>query len=508
MKKIFIVTLAIISSLLGVNCTKLLEEKPVGLLAPEGFFKTKKDVESAIFGAYGRVASEPLFGRQFTCALMFRSDMVDIGNRGTGVERIQVNDFNMDASNGMVATFWPVWYQVVSAANSAEDGAKKIGLSEAETNPLIAEAKFVRAFAYYHLVRNFGDIPYIDQFISDPAILKTISKTKEADVYTKIIADLQFAKQWLPDRQPNDVRTRPTKATAAAYLASVYLTNANYQGAYTEAKWVIDNRSAYNYILEPDFQNLFRANQGNNMKEHIFAVDFMGQLSRGSENDDLLGPMVGIRGSNIPENGFGVCVPALRVFTTWDANDYRRKVSFNDSITTTSGVKISYTAYPNEKRPHIAKWIRFPGNSIANGRYSDFNYPDMRYAEILLIAAEAATEVNGATQEAIDYINEVRTRARNWPGRVTTAPANLMLSNFTSKQQLIDAIIDERRLELAFEFKRWYDIKRRRLGDEVFKGPNALEPRPNFSSDRDYLMPIPLTEIQINPNLKPQNPNY
>ena len=68
--------------------------------------------------------------------------------------------------------------------------------------------------------------------------------------------------------------------------------------------------------------------------------------------------------------------------------------------------------------------------------------------------------------------------------------------------------MEERRLELSFEFKRWYDIKRRKLGDEVFKGPNSLEPRANFSATRDYLMPIPLTELQINPNLAPQNPGY
>lgn len=506
MKKNILIILALVVTMMSINCTKMLEEKPVGLLAPEGFFKTKKDVEASIFGAYGLIASETIFGRQFLSALMLRSDMVDIGDRATAAERIQVNDFNMDANNGMVSRFWPVWYQIISASNTAEAGARSLGLPEADINPLIAEAKFVRAFSYFHLVRVFGDIPYIDA-VASPDALKSISKTKEADVYIGIIKELEFAKLWLPNRQPNDVRTRPTKATAASYLASVYLTIGDFDKAYTEAKWVIDNRVAYNYILEPDFQNLFRANLGNNMKEHIFAADFVGQLFKGLENDDLMGPMTGIR--NVPEQGFGVLVPSLKVYTDWDAGDYRRAVSFNDVTVNAAGVTIPFTAFPNEKRPHIAKWRRFPGNAIANGRYSDFNYHDMRYAEVLLIAAEALTEKNNApSQEAINYINEIRTRARNKAGQPQLVPANLLLSNFTSKTQLIDAILEERRLELAFEFKRWYDIKRRKLGDIVFLGPNSLEPRPNFDAKRDYLMPLPATELILNPNLLPQNFGY
>ena len=198
------------------------------MLSPDGFYKSKRDVESAIFGAYSSLASEPLFGRQFLSAIMLRSDMVDIGNRGTSAERIQVNDFTMEASNGMVARFWPIWFQVISAANSAEAGAKSLGLPEAEINPLIAEAKFVRAFSYYHLVRNFGNLPYIDSFVSDPESVKTIGKTSEDEIYKKLIVDLEYAKQWLPDKQASDVRSRPSKGAAAAYLASIYLTQGNY----------------------------------------------------------------------------------------------------------------------------------------------------------------------------------------------------------------------------------------------------------------------------------------
>ncbi len=487
-----------------IGCADL-EENPIGLLAPESFFKTTKDVEVAIFGAYGVIASEPLFGRQFSSALMLRSDMVDIGNRSTSAERIQVNDFNMDDRNGMVARFWPVWYRVISAANYAESGANSLGLSDVEINPYIAEARFIRAFSYYHMVRVFGDLPYIDFAVKDPLALNTISKTSEEDIYLGIKEDLEFAKQWLPDSYASDVRTRPTKGTAASYLASVHLTLGDYADAYTEAKWVIDNRATYNYKLEGDFQNLFRAENGDDLQETIFAFDFLGQQRSGEgQNDDLIGPMVGIR--NAPELGFGVNVPALAVYTTWNELDYRRKVSFTDSAFLNNGQWVGYNNFPNEKRPHIAKWRRYPGTSNADGRYSDFNYADFRYAEILLIAAEALAESVGVNAEAEGYVNQVRARARNWAGTPTAFPADVTPG--MNKTDFINMVLEERRLELAFEWKRWYDIKRRNLGDLVFKGPGSLEPRTLFDATRDYLMPLPASDLIQNPNLAPNNPGY
>lgn len=499
-KKIFIATLVV--NLIG--CADL-EEEPIGLLAPEGFFKTSKDVETAIFGAYGWIASERLWGRQFVSAIMLRSDMVDIGDRGTPAERQQVNDFNMDDSNGMVRVFWPYWYQVIGAANSAIAGAEALGLQESEANPLIAEARFIRAFAYFHLVQNFGDIPYIDYFIADPSAVGDISKTPASEVYGKVLEDLKFAKQWLPDRQPNDVRSRPTKGSAGAFLSEVYLSLQDYPNAYAEAKWVIDNRGTFNYALEADYQNLFDATKQDALLETIFSVDFLGQQNgSGGANDDIMPPMTGIRGAD--ELGWSVCVPSLAVYNTWDDRDYRKKVSLADSALH-DGELQPYTVFDNTKRPHIAKYRRFPGSSNAEGRYSDHNYAIIRYAEVLLTAAEALTEIKGGPDaEAEGYVNQVRARARNWAGQQTNFPEDVATG--LGKDEFIDLVLDERRLELSFEYKRWYDIKRRNLGVEVFTGPSSLEPHPNFDPTRDYLMPLPQTELAINPKLQPQNSGY
>lgn len=502
MKKIFNKTFIIGLIVCFSSCADL-DEQPVGLLSPGTLFKTPADVQVAVFGAYGWIANEKLYGRQFVSALMLRGDMVDIGDRGTPAERQQVNDFNMDADNGMVRVFWPVWYQTISAANAAIAGAETLGLPEEEINPLIAEARFIRAFSYYHLVRVFGDIPYIDYFITDPESVADISKTPASEVYTGIIEDLEFAKEWLPDVQNGGVRSRATKGTAASYLASVHLTLEDYQRAYEEAKWVIDNKDRFGYALEPDYQNLFRAETADNLQEHIFAIDFLGLQNSGDADDDLMGSMTGIRGADI--SGWSVLVPSMEVYNTWDDRDYRKAVSFDAEIMK-GGEIVPYAEYDNTQRPHIAKYTRFTGNVGGEHRNSDTNYAAMRYAEVLLIAAEALAEISGPSAEAIGYVNQVRERAGNWPGGNTGFPEDVQAGISTS--DFIDLVLEERRLELAFEYKRWYDIKRRRIGEEVFTSPNSLEPHPNFDPNRDYFFPLPQVDLAVNPNLRPQNPGY
>lgn len=190
--------LSVFALLLG-SCTDL-EENPVGILAPEGFFRTERDVQTVIYGAYGKIAADDYWGRELAAAILLRSDMVDIGNRGTVAARIQINDFNCDGFNAMITRFWPASYAIVGAANTAIEGAGFLEDSPGK-NALIAEARFIRAFAYFNLVRLFGAIPYIDVAIKDPESVKTISKTQQSEVYNNIIADLEFAKENLPDRK-------------------------------------------------------------------------------------------------------------------------------------------------------------------------------------------------------------------------------------------------------------------------------------------------------------------
>ena len=509
MKKIFIYMM-ISACFAGMYGCIDLEEEPVGLLAPEGFFKAKSDVEAAIFSGYGRLSAQNIYGRHFNCALMFRGDMVDIGDPGTPAERQQVNDFNVDAGNGMVRRWWPTFYEVISAENSAIFGAEQIDVSDAVKNELIAEARFIRAFAYYQLVRVFGDIPYIGEMVTNPDAVKEQSKTSAEEVYQNIIADLEFAKEHLPDQHSGDPRSRATKGTAAAYLASVYLTLGDYDNAASEAKWVISNKNRFNYGLADDFQHLFDAEIVSSLNEPIFVIDYLGlyRAPDGTQNDQT-GRMTAINrsqaGINAEYRGFSSAVPSLAVYNTWDSRDYRKVVSLDTLVDFIEDTQKPYTEW-YVPRPHCAKWSRNPGNSETGGIVSDNDLILMRYAEVLLIAAEAIAESEGVTSEAMGYVNEVRARARNWAGTPTTFPEDVPAG--LTKDEFIDLVLEERRLELAFEFKRWFDIVRRDLGVEVFTGPGSLEPHTNFDPTRDYLFPLPLGELDRYPNLEPQNPGY
>ncbi|WP_299014611.1 RagB/SusD family nutrient uptake outer membrane protein [uncultured Polaribacter sp.] len=486
-----------------VACSDL-EEQPVGLLAPEGFFQSTKDIQTAVNGTFGHMQHEDFWGRKMSLTIMLRSDMVDIGDPTTSARRIQHNDFEVPGDNGMIPDFWRRTYQMIAAANQAIEGAALVDAPDSQKNPIVAQAYFVRAFAYFHLVRQFGDIPYLDGTVTDAAAAGSISKTSAADVYTNIIADLEFAKQWLPNKQSS--RTIPAKSAAHSYLALVYLTNGEFQKAYNEAKGVIDNESTYGLGLEQDFQNLFNANTIDASVEPIFSIDFNG-FRDGDSGQDYQPALTGIRSDEQYGigGGWSVAVPSLNVFNTWDDRDYRKAVSF-DATGVFEGNVEPFTNYRNfnsraVNRPHIAKYTRFTGTTANNnGRGSQHNYSMMRYAEVLLIAAEALNEVQGGSAEALSYINRVRGRARNG----SAFPANL---SGLSQNDLRTAVLEERRLELAFEFKRWYDIARRRIGNQVFSATGLEGAKPGFD-DNDYLMPLPPDELARNPNLLPQNPGY
>ena len=489
------------------SCSDL-EEDPIGLLAPESFFQTPNDLETAVLGSYAYVASETMYGRKLTLTLQLRGDMCDIGDRNTPGRRQNVNDFQMGSDNGMVTAMWPQMYQAIGAANAAVSGAEQLDDQGERTQALVGEARFLRAFTYYHLVRLYGDIPYIDFFIDDPSSVGDISKTSASDVYTNILADLEAAKAALPDSYAGGIRTRPTRGTAAAYLASVHLTLGNWQQAYDEAKFVIDNSAAFGYALVEDYADLYKAQLADGLAEHVFAVDFLAnQAGPDNQNVDWMGPITGIRAVATPvapNGGWSVSVPSMKVYDEWDTRDYRREVSFIDSGFV-DGVFSGFEKFaPNHgsPRPHMAKFWEFCGNNRGDCGFSDNNYVGIRYAEVLLIAAEAGVEAGVGEGEVNGYLNQVRERAR-FGGDF---PADVEMG--MGKDDMIDLILEERRLELAFEFKRWYDIKRRQLGDEVFKGPNSLEPHDNFDSSRDYLLPLPQDELDRNPNLGPQNPGY
>ena len=502
MKKYKYLFMLIGMTLLG--CSDL-EERPVGLLAPDGFFTTPNDIQTAANAAFGHMTHEDFWGRKMSLPLMLRSDMVAIGDPTTATRRIEHEEFNVPTDNGMISGYWLRVYQMIAAANQAIAGAEDVDASDDVKNPIIAQARFARAFAYFHLVRQFGDIPYIDAPVTDLEAASNISRTPAAEVYANIIADFEFGKTWLPNTQV--ARSIPAKSAAHSYLALVHLTLGNFQEAYNEAKGVIDNESVYDLGLEPDFANLFNASAIDGSTEPIFVLDFIG-ITNGDDGRDYQAALTGIRADE--QYGYGggwsVAVPSLEVFNTWNDGDYRKSVSLDPTGVFNGNVE-PYTVYRDfhtraVNRPHIAKYTRgFGPTATGNGRGSNYNYMMIRYAEVLLIAAEALNEVSGPNAEAEGYVNRVRERARNGSSSFPADVSGLSQDDFRA------LVLEDRKWELAFEFKRWYDIARRKMGAEVF-GEDGLEgAKPNFDPAQDYLYPLPADELARNSNLT-QNPGY
>lgn len=510
MKKIKYLFLLMIGLSISVGCSKL-KEQPVGLLSPDGFFKSVQDIQTAVDGALTHAINEEIWGRKLSIALMLRSDMVDLQSSQT--RRVEMNMHTISGNNEMVYDPWRRIYLGIAAANNAIRGAEDVDADPELKNPVVAQAYFIRAWYYFHLVRLFGDIPYLDENTTSKEAL-TISLTPEAEVYKKILADLEYAKKWLPPTVAS--RAIPSKAAASSYIALVYLTMAGnnsgseyWQMAFDEAKEVIDNAGTYQLALDPDFQALFDANRIDASPEPIFALDYNG-VEAADNAYDQLAPMTGIRGDDT-DQGWSVAVPSYKVYLSFDSLDYRTRVSFQ-TICTINDSTVDYHHFDISghehaaNRPYIAKYTRYPGPyARSNKRATSHNYSMMRYAEVLLIAAEAAVEL-GDNASALKYINEVRARARQG-GHSTnggyveeTIPPSDHPQDLTGTVTVAD-VLEERRIELAFECKRWYDIKRRKLGDEVFSASGYEGAKPDWNSAVDYDTPIPDQEIERNPNL-------
>ena len=229
--------------------------------------------------------NEEIWGRKLSIGLMLRSDMVDLQSSQT--RRVEMNTHTVSADNEMVFDPWDRSYMGIVQANTTILKSETVDVTEEVKNPVIAQAYFARAWYYFHLVRLHGDVPYITGLDGDTSIANTPANT----VYQNIIADLEYAKLWLPETVAS--RATPSKAAASSYIALVNLTMGNWQEAYDEANEVIANAGAYGLALDPNFQNLFNANVIDSSPEPIFSLDY-NNLKAPDNAYDQIAPMTGI----------------------------------------------------------------------------------------------------------------------------------------------------------------------------------------------------------------------
>ncbi len=478
-------------------CTDL-QENPISLLAPESFFSSRADAEAAVLGGYAPMASYFDYGGSYFIAVENPSEMVQ--NVYLTQSQVELNDFTYTSSNDIISNdVWQNEYLIISGANNAVDGIPLVkSMQDAEKSQLIAEAKALRAFTYFRLVRLFGDIPYLDEFVTDPSTVAELTRTPASDVYTYIIEDLEYAKQHLPNSYTSDLRSRISKGTAYTILADVYLTLGDWAKAAENAEYVINHAGDFGYALMDNFKDLYDGLTGDDLAEHVWSVDFENEVGLYPYNTWGFSAFFAPSGTDY--DGWSVNTSNEGTLNSFDDRDYRKKVSFITEAPISGEMK-PYTEF-YAPRPHIGKYVT-RNKSLYDGK-DNWNVSIYRYAEVLLIAAEALNEVNGGpTSETYKYINQVRARARNYDGVQTDFPPDFQTG--MSQGEFREAVLKERCFELAFEMKRWFDIKRRGMIMSVF-GPDSPEPHPNVQPYHE-LFPIPQAERDKNPNLT-QNPGY
>lgn len=489
-----------------------MEIPPEDGLTTGTFFKTKDHLEQALAGSYNMLRSTKGFSWAAWVMTEMRSDNTHFNYTLVNRARVyhEVLDYFLDDSqNRNVSSIYQNNYTGIARVNSIIANEPDLDLNKADSDRITGQAKFLRAMFYFDLVRFFGGVPlYLDPVLNVDNIYLPRSSVQE--VYDVIIADLKDAVVKLPlPVFPQDGRA--TRASAKMLLADVYMTLKNYQAAENELKEITE----MDFELLPEYSSVFKLSNKNS-KESIFEIQFM-EGNQGQNGDwypflpasDDLSKITGI--ASMTAAGVGDWnIPTQEMIESYEPNDKRLDVSIG--IVEGTGVVgymviekvLSVLDYvkPEGKliTPYIKKYVQ-PHQLQHN---TDNNFPVYRYSEVLLAMAEVLNEQNKSS-EALNYLNQVRSRAR-------LAPVNT-----TNPDLLSEIIAHERRIELAFENKRWFDLLRTGKAIEIMNlhgdcikevhGSEGYLPSNSYNvTEQRLLYPIPYREIEV--SKLQQNPGY
>ncbi len=499
-----------LSLALASGCKQYLDVAPQGQLSEDAIRSDPAAAQKLVDGVYNALYlggfGPDVNGLQYIVLTDIASDDADKGSTpsdyGAGLAG-DIDNFTTTPSNGVINNSWNGYFQAVARATQALD---KIPLSPADAaikNRQLGEVRFLRGYFYFNLVRLFGGVPLLSAVpaagdVNNPAIQ---TRAPVADVYNFLIADLQFAVANLPVKGGTDTG-RATRQAAQALLAKVYLYQKNYQQAYDLAGAVIASNA---YSLYPTYADIWRT-VGNNNSESVFEVQTGVNASCNNEAVQLYsvcqGPRQGGKGG-WSDLGFGFNTPSLSLAGTYETGDVRRAGTI---------IFINPTAPAGQRSAGTVLWdgFRIPTqDSVQDARYSykayhsrtkepncgntDYlpkNIRIMRYAEVLLIHAEAALQL-GKTGDATTDLTAVRTRA----GLRAATPT-------------LATIWHERRVELALEHDRFFDLVRQESVQPGIIVPAFAAHGKTFVKNKNEVFPIPQPQIDLSGGVLTQNAGY
>lgn len=451
----FFITLTIFFS----SCESFVDvDVPDSQLTGESVFQDKATAEAALVNIYGRLRNNVLVtGDLNGLSILLGSygDELAYYSNGSLPEEAFFKN-NLLPSNTTVTGTWNDSYNLVFAANAVLEGVdRSTGISQNDKNQLKGEALFVRSYIHFYLLNLFGEIPYITSTAYQ--VNAKAKKLSQEILYPLLITDLKTAETLLPANYIGGERVRPNRTVAEAFLARVQLYASNWEAAEIASNLVINNTATY--ALEDDLDKVFLKN----------GTSTLWQLKPQGDGQNTLEGQNFIFASGPPPNR-ALTVDLSNAFETGD----QRK---NHWIGTVSdGTQNWY--YPNKYKQN--------NNTGSSAEYSIL----FRLEEVYLIRAEARAQ-QGNSIGAKEDLNKIRNRA------------GLANTTANTKQEILEAILQERRVELFTEQgQRWFDLKRSGQSNPVL---SAIKPGWNTT---DILWPLPETELLLNSNLLPQNPGY
>lgn len=528
MKTIFNILLSMALGYSFTSCSDFLNLTPYSEITAENFYQSEDDFRQAINGAY-----QPLRN-------MYNSEEWNLGEAKSdnttyiihiaksSLDGEDPDQFLETSTNGNVGTKYNNCYVIIGRANRIIAEIDRADFDAEAKNNLKGQALFLRAFSYFNLVQYFGGVPL---HITPSTVYEEAFKPRAGveEVYAQIVKDAQEASNLLPVKSKQEVG-RVSKGSAQTLLGNVYMVLKRWAEAEQVLKEVVASNE---YELLADYSSIY-STANKNHKESIFEIQYMQDASLGQQSDFIyrflpyLTNPSAITGttpdpcpSNVDHGGFNT--PTIDLIRSYEKGDKRLDASIGivegrltDSYSLdATGVKsiLGYEAAPGVTAyPFIRKYF----HEHTKPYYTDDNWPVYRYAEVLLFLAEAINEQD-RPDEAIAYLNHPFGQA-SIRGRAGLAPVNAQSVN-----ALREIIYHERRIELAFENKRWTDLLRTgravevmtrhgqniKAHPEAYYWPEGVQPVANayvFNQDK-CLLPIPLREMDLNSELE-QNPGY
>ena len=430
----------------------------------KNFYKTASDFEVAVNGVYDALQTDGTYNKNYILMLEMRSDNGQNDGGATGLAQSieRIDQFNELNDNGQINDTWSASYEGIARANKILDQLEGADISQDVADRVLGEALFLRSLLYYNLAVTFGNIPLQMESVTSTQV--DINQVDAATIYQQIAADLETAASLLPEAYSGDNVGRATTYAASTLLGKVYLTMGQNSEAESALRQVLGN-----FQLADSYADLWGVDNANNV-ESIFEIQFKsGGLGEGSAFTDIYTVTeTGVGGGNIPQD------PTDDLLASYEPGDQRLDITYDT------------TAADNTNDPNEIYVAKFDG-PIFNPLDGELNWIELRYADVLLMLAEAI----GESPEAYGYINEVRQRSGLGPIDSSTP------GTFEEK------LLKERRHEFAFENKRWPDLKRFGMAKQVMAGQLGLP-----ESRITLLFPIPQQEISVKPDQMQQNPEH